>query len=88
MTDIPYRLFEKAEACGLECIAVTNGNHRIKPPGPADWELTCHQGRWVLTVNRVPQMHLQYEDVLKFLGQVVQTAPRHPPRGLPEPSPS
>jgi len=74
MTDIPQRLFEKAQTYGLECIADANGNHRIKPAIAPHWELACHKGRWVLTINGVPQMHFQYDDVFKFLDRVAHPA--------------
>jgi len=68
MTGIPTKLFEKASAYGLRCIPSEVGNHRIEPvTGPETWYLECLQGRWILTSHGVPQIHFQYEEVLKFL---------------------
>lgn len=75
MLEIPKLLFEKATAWGFVCIPSDLGEHCIKPRTEvADWHLTYRKGRWVLTVHGVPQMHFQYEDVIKFLERCAQTS--------------
>jgi hypothetical protein len=68
MAAIPTKIFDKASAYGLNCISSERGEHRIEPAaGPKNWQLECIQGRWVLSTSGVPQIHLQYEEVMKFL---------------------
>jgi len=68
MAEIPTKIFEKASAYGLRCVSSERGEHRIEPTTePKNWHLECLQGRWVLSTNGVPQIHFQYEEVLKFL---------------------
>ena len=75
-TGTPTKIFSKASAYGLKCIASEVGNHRIEPAtGPETWYLECLQGRWVLMTHGVPQIHFQYEEVLKFLDRF---APQEP----------
>jgi len=73
MANIPKKLFNKATECGLICGSSAQGDHRIEPPGDqADWCLSYCKGRWVLTSRGVPQMHFQYDEVMKFLDRFSQ----------------
>ena len=73
MTNIPQKLFDKAVTCGLVCYSSEQGEHRIQPEdGNARWCLTYAKGRWVLISNGIPQMHFQYEEVMKFLDRFSQ----------------
>jgi hypothetical protein len=64
----PTKIFSKASAYGLKCIASEVGNHRIEPATePETWHLEYLHGRWVLASYGVPQIHFRYEEVLKFL---------------------
>ena len=66
--EFQQNFLKKASAYGLRCIPSEVGNHRIEPvTGPETWYLECLQGRWILTSHGVPQIHFQYEEVLKFL---------------------
>ncbi len=72
----PTKTFSKASAYGLKCIPSEQGNHRIEPATESEtWYLECLKGRWVLTSHGVPQIHFQYEEVLKFLDRF---APQEP----------
>lgn len=75
--ETPTKIFGKASAYGLQCVPSKQGNHRIEPDTePKNWHLECLQGRWVLVSHGVPQIHFQYEEVLKFLDRF---APQDPP---------
>lgn len=74
--EVPTKIFSKASAYGLRCIPSERGNHRIEPATePTIWHLECLQGRWVLKTHGVPQIHFQYDEVLKFLDRF---APQDP----------
>jgi len=74
--EIPKKIFSKASACGLSCIPSESGNHRIEPATESKtWHLECLQGRWVLKINGVSQIHFQYAEVLKFLDRFVPKEP-------------
>lgn len=68
MNGVPQKLFQKASAYGLICIASETGNHRIAPKGvKQNWELICHQEYWVLVIDGFPQIRLRYEEVNQFI---------------------
>lgn len=68
MNGVPQKLFQKASACGLICMASDKGSHRIAPSEvEQNWELICHQEHWLLTINGFPQIRFRYEEVNQFI---------------------
>lgn len=67
MLQAPEKLFQKALSLGFHCSS--NGQeHRITPANPLDvWKLIYKSGHWVLFVNGVPQMNLDYSEVNNFI---------------------
>ena len=63
----PVKLFHKASSLGFKC-STNQHEHRISPAhSAASWCLLYQAGRWVLFVNGIAQINLQYSEVNDFL---------------------